>query len=175
MNKLFIFLSTSFLTALCLFADNIAVVDTGKALQEYNDYADAVEKVNASLLPMEEEIMRMQEEVNNIIAEAREADAMANNLSVDQSVRDEAASTVIEMQAQLQKLQVEIGTLSNEYQKAREDGANQSLIPLQEKFVEIIVSISEEEGYDLTIPKGSVIYSNESLDITDKVISELNK
>ena len=53
-------------------AASIATVDEQKVLSEYIAFNQAREKVLASVAPIQEEIQKMQEEITNIIAEARE-------------------------------------------------------------------------------------------------------
>ena len=102
MNKLLktlIILSCALLSGLfSVNAGSIATVDVQKVLSEYVEFNQAVEKVRAAVAPIEEEIAKMQEEVTNIIAEAREADARSNNPALEESARDEARSKIIELQ-----------------------------------------------------------------------------
>ena len=83
-------------------AGSIATVDEQKVLSEYVAFNQAREKVLASVAPIQEEIQKMQEEITNIIAEAREADATSNNPALDDDARDEARSKLIGYQTELQ-------------------------------------------------------------------------
>ena len=89
-------------------AASIATVDEQKVLSEYIAFNQAREKVLASVAPIQEEIQKMQEEITNIIAEAREADATSNNPALDDEARDEARSKLIGYHTELQNKQVQL-------------------------------------------------------------------
>jgi outer membrane protein len=50
------------------------------------------------------------------------------------------------------------------------------LKPLQEKVLEIVARIGKEEGYTMIfeIPGAGIWYAPDSLNLTDKIIQELN-
>ena len=168
-------LSILIFATLTLNAGSIATVDEQKVLSEYVAFNQAREKVLASVAPIQEEIQKMQEEITNIIAEAREADATSNNPALDDKARDEARSKLIGYQTELQNKQVQLQQFSQQAQELGQNGQQQELVPLQQKAQDTVKKIAEEEGIGIVISTNSVIYVSEALDISDKVISELNK
>jgi outer membrane protein len=50
---------------------------------------------------------------------------------------------------------------------------NEELGKLQRLVYEAIVSLAKEEGFDLIVNDGAVIFASQQVDITDKVISRL--
>ena len=156
-------------------AGSIATVDEQKVLSEYVAFNQAREKVLASVAPIQEEIQKMQEEITNIIAEAREADATSNNPALDDKARDEARSKLIGYQTELQNKQVELQQFSQQAQELGQNGQQQELLPLQQKAQDAVKKIAKDKGFDVVLSTNSVIYVDDSLDISDKVISELNK
>lgn len=175
MNKLLKILITLSFGFLSVNAGSIATVDVQKVLSEYIEFNQAVEKVRASVAPIEEEIAKMQEEVTTIIAEAREADARSNNPALDQSARDEARSKIIELQTKLQNKQAQLQQFSQQAQELAQSGQQADLTPLQDRALEVVQEISKKEGIDIVLATSSVVFANEDLDISDKVIAELNK
>ena len=175
MNKLLIFLISLTITLISVHAEKIATVDVQKVLAEYVEFNQAVEKVRASVAPIEEEIGRMQEEITNIIAEAREADATSNNPALEESARDEARSKIIELQGVLQNKQTQLQQFSQQAQELAQNGQQADLAPLQDKALEIVKELSKKEGIQVVLAKASVVFADEDLDISDKVIAELNK
>ena len=117
----------------------------------------------------------MQEEITNIIAEAREADATSNNPALDDKARDEARSKLIGYQTELQNKQVQLQQFSQQAQELGQNGQQQELLPLQQKAQDAVKKIAEDEGIGIVLSTNSVIYVEDALDISDKVISELNK
>ena len=175
MNTLLKNLLILIFSVLTLNAGSIATVDEQKVLSEYVAFNQAREKVLASVAPIQEEIQKMQEEITNIIAEAREADATSNNPALDDEARDEARSKLIGYQTELQNKQVQLQQFSQQAQELGQNGQQQELLPLQQKAQDVVKEIAKDEGIELVFSTNSVIYADEALDISDKVIAELNK
>lgn len=162
-------------SVLTINANSIATVDEQRVLSEYVAFNQAREKVLASVAPIQEEIQKMQEEITGIIAEAREADSTSNNPALDEDARNEARSKLIECQTKLQNKQVQLQQFSQQAQELGQSGQQQELIPLQQKAQDVVKEIAEQEDIDLVLSTNSVIYVKDALDISDKVISALNK
>lgn len=175
MNKLLTILTALTISLISVHADKIATVDVQKVLAEYVEFNQAVEKVRASVAPIEEEIGRMQEEITNLIAEAREADATSNNPALEESARDEARSKIIEIQGDLQNKQSQLQQFSQQAQELAQSGQQTDLAPLQDKALEVVKELSKKEGIKIVLAKANVVFADDELDISDKVISELNK
>mgnify|MGYP001243372546 FL=1 len=158
-----------------LIASTIATVDVQRVLSEYVEFNQAVEKVRSSVAPIEEEIQRMQEEITSIIADAREADSTANNPALDDKARDEARSKLVGLQSKLQNKQSQLQQFSQQAQDLAQNGQSAELAPLQDKALAAVEKVSKADKIDLVLPKNSVVFSADSLDISDKVIAELNK
>ena len=109
-------------------AGSIATVDEQKVVSEYVAFNQAREKVLASVAPIQEEIQKTQEEITNIIAEAREADATSNNPALDDEARDEARSKLIGYQTELQNKQVQLQQFSQQAQELGQNGQQQELL-----------------------------------------------
>lgn len=175
MNTLLKNLIILIFSALTIYANSIATVDEQRVLAEYVEFNQAREKVLASVAPIQEEIQKMQEEITTIIAEAREADAISNNPALDDKARDEARSKLIEYQTTLQNKQLQLQQFSQQVQELGQNGQQQELLPLQQKAQDAVQKIAEKAGIDIVLSTNSVIYVKDALDISDKVISELNK
>ncbi|MGB0374946.1 MAG: OmpH family outer membrane protein [Opitutales bacterium] len=175
MNKLLKNLLILIFSVLTINANSIAVVDEQRVLSEYVAFNQAREKVLASVAPIQEEIQKMQEEITNIIAEAREADATSNNPALDDKARDKARSKLIEYQTALQNKQVQLQQFSQQAQELGQNGQQQELLPLQQKAQDAVKKIAEESDIDIVLSTNSVIYVEDALDISDKIIAELNK
>lgn len=52
---------------------------------------------------------------------------------------------------------------------------NEELSKLQRQVFEAIVSLAKEEGFDLIVNDGAVIYASDQVDITDKVLKRLSE
>lgn len=175
MNKLLKNLLILTFSVLTINANSIAVVDEQRVLSEYVAFNQAREKVLASVAPIQEEIQKMQEEITNIIAEAREADATSNNPALDDKARDKARSKLIEYQTTLQNKQVQLQQFSQQAQELGQNGQQQELLPLQQKAQDAVKKIAEASDIEIVLSTNSVIHFDDALDISDKIIAELNK
>ncbi|MGB0743855.1 MAG: OmpH family outer membrane protein, partial [Opitutales bacterium] len=95
----------------------VGTVDVQRVLNDYTEFQTAVEKIRGSVAPVELEIQKMQENIQQIITEGREADTMAKNPAASESAIAEARSKVTELQ---QKLQMENAKLQQFRQQAQQ-------------------------------------------------------
>jgi outer membrane protein len=171
-----VFLASIFITA-GLFAQKtpvVATVDVQRVLNDYTEFQSAVEKVKGSVAPAEEEIKKMQEDLQAIMTEGREAEAMAKNPAASEEAKAEAQAKVAGLQAQLQETQVKMQQFQQQAQALAQQGQQQELAPLQEKALAAVKTVAGDKGVDLVFAKNAVIFADDSLEITDAVIAVLN-
>lgn len=171
-----VFLASVFVAA-GLFAQKtpiVATVDVQRVLNDYTEFQSAVEKVKGSVAPAEEEIKKMQESLQAIITEGREAEAMAKNPAASEEAKAEAQVKVAGLQAQLQETQAKMQQFQQQAQALAKQGQQQELAPLQEKALAAVKTVAGDKGVDLVLAKNAVIFADDSLEITDAVISVLN-
>ena len=152
----------------------IGVVDVQKVLNDYSEFQAAVEKVRGSVAPVEEEMQKMQENIQAIVADGQAAETKASNPAASEDARAEAAVQVNELRQKLQLAQAEINQFRQQAQQLAQQGQQEKLAPLQEKAVEAVKSVALDKGLELVVPKNQVIYSAEALDISEAVIVLLN-
>ena len=152
----------------------VGVVDVQRVLADYNDFQAAVEKVRGSVAPVEEEMRKMQANFEAIMTEGRDAETRAKNPAASDEARAEAQAKVAELQQKLQQAQIELQQFRQQAQQLAQQGQQQELAPLQEKAVEAVQTVAQDKGIDLVLPKNSVIYSSDTLEISDAVIAVLN-
>lgn len=177
MKKLLTIISASMLGAICLFAQKapiIGTVDVQRVLNDYTAFQTAVEKIRGSVAPVEEEIKKMQENIQQIITEGREVETMEKNPAASDSARAEATSRKTQLQEQLQQEQMKMNQFRQQAQQLAQKGQQDELAPLQEKAVEAVATVAKDKGIDLVLAKNAVIFADDSLEITDAVIAVLN-
>lgn len=152
----------------------VGTVDVQRVLNDYTAFQTAVEKIRGSVAPVEEEIKNMQEDIQRIITEGREAEKMAKNPAASETAVAEAQAKVNELQRELQKKQVEMNQFRQQAQQLAQKGQQEDLAPLQEKAVEAVSTVAKDKGIDLVLAKNAVIFADDSLEITDAVIALLN-
>jgi outer membrane protein len=177
MKKITTLILASLLFATGLFAQKTpvaGVVDVQRVLADFTEFQAAVEKVRGSVAPVEEEMQKMQANLQAIVTEGREVEVMANNPAASEDARAEAAAKVGELQVKLQEAQGSLNQFRQQAQQLAQQGQEEQLAPLQERAVEAVKTVAEDKGIDLVVPKNSIIYSSEALDISDAVIAVLN-
>lgn len=177
MKKFTTVIIASLLIATGLFAQKtpvVGVVDVQRVLADYAAFQAAVEKVKGSVAPVEEEMKKMQANIEQIVTEGRAIETKAKNPAASDEARAEAQAQVGALQQQLQKSQVELQQFRQQAQQLAQQGQQQELAPLQAKAVEAVKTVAEDKGIDLVVPKNAVIYSSDTLEISDSVIAVLN-
>lgn len=177
MKKIITLALASLFIASGLFAQKtpiVGVVDVQRVLNDYTVFQAAVEKVRGAVLPVEEEMQKMQASIQEIVAKGREAETKAKNPAASEEARNEAQAEVAGLQQQLQQAQANLNQFRQQAQQLAKKGQTDDLAPLQEKAVEAVKAVATDKGIDLVVAKNSVIFSADSLEITDAVIAVLN-
>lgn len=177
MKKLLTIVTASVLMTAALVAQKtpvVGTVDVQRVLNDYSAFQTAVEKIRGSVAPVEEEIKKMQENIQQIITEGREAETMAKNPAASESAVAEAQAKVAELQQKLQQENVKLQQFRQQAQQLAQKGQQEDLAPLQEKAVEAVSTVAKDKGIDLVLAKNNVIFAADTLEITDAVIAVLN-
>lgn len=177
MKKITTLILASLFIATGLFAQKtpvVATVDVQRVLNDYTAFQAAVEKVKGSVAPVEEEMKKMQEGLQAIITEGQAAEAMAKNPAASEEAKAEAQVKVAELQGKLQAEQAKLQQFRQQAQQLAQQGQQTELAPLQEKALAAVKTVAADKGIDLVVPKNTVIYADDSLEISDAVIAVLN-
>ena len=78
------------------------------------------------------------------------------------------------LQQQLQEAQQQFQQFRQQAQALAQRGQQEELAPLQETAIEAVKTVAADKGIDLVLPKKSLIFSSDSLEISDAVIAVLN-
>lgn len=177
MKKITILLLASALCVTGLFAQKtptVATVNVQRILNDYSAFQAAVEKVKGSVAPVEEEMKKMQEAMQAIITEGRDAEAKIKNPSLGEEAKAEAQAKIVGLQAQLQEEQAKLQQFRQQAQQLAQQGQKEELAPLQQKAVDAVKQVAKDKGIDLVLPLNSVVYADDTLEISDAVIAVLN-
>ncbi len=177
MKKVTTVILASVFLAVGLFAQKtpvVATVNVQRVLNDYTAFQAAVEKVKGSVAPVEDEMKKMQDNLQSIVSEGREAEAMAKNPAASDEAREEAQAKVATLQAQLQTEQGKLQQFRQQAQQLAQKGQKEELAPLQEKALAAVKTVAADKGIDLVVPINTVIFADDSLEITDAVIAVLN-
>jgi outer membrane protein len=177
MKKVTTLILASLLCALGLFAQKnpvVATVNVQRVLGDYTAFQTAVEKVKGSVAPVEEEMKKMQDAVQAIVTEGRAEEAKVNNPALGEEAKAEAQAKVAELQGQLNAENAKLQQFRQQAQQLAQQGQQEDLAPLQQKAIEAVQQVAKDKGIDLVVPLNTVIYADDSLEISDAVIALLN-
>jgi outer membrane protein len=152
----------------------VATVNVQRILNDYTAFQAAVEKVKGSVAPVEEEMKKMQDNIQAIVMAGREAEAKAKNPALGDGARSEAQAEVAKLQAQLQAAQADLSQFRQQAQQLAQQGQASELAPLQQKALEAVEAVAKDKGVDLVLPMNTVVYASEALELSDAVIAVLN-
>ncbi len=103
---------------------------------------------------------------NDLIALQKEIEKKSSAWS--NSVKQEKATA---FQKKRRDLAVKQDNANVELKKLREQHVN----PILQKLESVVEKIAAKEGYAVILPRNVVLYSSDSVDISDTIIAELNK
>ncbi len=149
-----------------LFAQKLAYVNSQKIFAEYQEYIDVQNKLNEIQSQYQAQYDKMVKEYQDL---ANEIESQSLLLSPEK--KQEKMRTAQEKALAVERFKYEkLGPQGEYYKKQAELGK-----PVMDKINAAIKKIGDAEGYDI-IFDGAVglLYAKPDLDITDKVLDELN-
>lgn len=141
----------------------VAIVDVQRILQA----SEAAQSVKAQL---EAQRSRFQGEITKEEAELREAEKKLAQL------RQEAKTQAyVEEEQKLQQRFLTVERHVQARRKALDQAFADSMNTVREALVEVVSEVAKANGFNLVLVKQQVIWNGAAVDITDEVLSRLNK
>jgi len=157
-------LAVGFFMSLNVVAQEVKIgfVNSARVLQEAPQAERARVKLQSEFAPRDKKIVAMQKSLKKL------EDEMSRDAAVmSETVRKKKEREILSKKRDIKRTQEEF----NEDLNLRR---NEELNNLQQKVYEAIVSLAEEEKYDVILGD-SVMFASKRVDITDKVIKRLSK
>ena len=152
-----------------LFAEQkIGFIYSEKIMAEYEEAVDAMKKLEVEAQELQKIYREMQTDYQSLVQEYEKRKLVSSDAWKRQKQKE-----IQDKERQLQEFQQEkYGQNGEIYQKEAE-----YLNPILEKINDILKVVGEEKGYDYIIDasKGTIVYANETHDITEMVLQELKK
>lgn len=98
---------------------------------------------------------------------------MQKKLAEDKSAKDSK-----EFEAKRKEFETKMmnaNKLVQERRQALEQGANEAVLQLRKKIVEIVADIADQEKFTIVIGRQDVVLAEKDMDITEKVLARLDK
>jgi outer membrane protein len=154
------------LTALCITAGpvqaatKVGFVNTVRLMEEAPQAKAAQSKIETEFAPREQELVALQKEIRNL----------EDKLSRDGAVMSEKDSSKLERDILAKRR--EMKRSQDEFRDDLNIRKNEVLSKLQRQMYEATVTLAKEQKFDIILGQG-VVYSNDSVDITDEVLEKL--
>lgn len=140
----------------------VAVVDIQRALTSVKEGKKAKRKMEREVKGRQKEFDEMQKELKALKDELEQKGPLMKE--------DVRRRKIQEYQRKLMELQQYY--LDN--QKKLTDMEARLTKPILDRFHAILTDIGKKEGYTLILERSAVIYFNEAVDLTDRLISDFN-
>lgn len=141
----------------------IGVIDAEKILQESVEMQKVYQDIQSLINRKQNELKQKQDELSKL----------------EEKYKTQAAVLSTDARAQLEekvrKAYVEIDKFKEDSKIEIQTKENSALGEMEKKVGPIIQKIGSEENFTLILRKELVVYMNQTIDITDKVIEMLNK
>jgi len=158
-------------------AARVATLNMQRVMSEYEEFQQALKKVEGAKKTAEEDVKRRRQELQQLAQKVKETKAKAENEAMfEQDAREKFAERAKEMEQRLKKkrskFQSYVQSAESEFKKT----GQKSLQPLQQNVAETARKIAKERGANIILPlnSGAVLWADESFEITDAVIEKLN-
>lgn len=149
---------------MCLSAQKFGTIDTQAILPQMPEYAEADAKINDASKKYEAEFTKLREEQDKKMAEFQ---TVYEDATVPQSIKERRLQ---EMQELEQKVQQFAQTAQQDLQRQHA----QLMQPIQEKLLNAIQAVGQEENFTMIFPLDVAAYKgNDVVDVTPLVKAKL--
>lgn len=166
MKKLFIFGCILGGVSLCLgnaYAGKIAYVDVQQAVQAVKAGQKAKKDVEKEVEKRKKDLEKMRSEIVQLEESFKKQELV---LSEESKQKKKA-----EYQKKVQDLQATLASNQQDMQQLEQ----KSLSPILERMSLIIKKISKEQGYDMVLMKGALLYADDTNDLTNQLVKAFDK
>ncbi len=141
----------------------IVVVDPERALGATEEVKARIGKFQSDMQGQENKLRKLRDDIMKI-EERLQKEGVAMSRDQSQSLTDERDAKMIEFRSLQQLVQQRLQQSQEELQTA-----------MSPKLEKAVADLSKQKGYDLVLVKQAVLFSSQSVDITDDVTKQINK
>ena len=146
----------------------IGFIYSEQIMVEYQEAIDAMKKLEAEAVELQKVYEEMQTEYQTLIEDYEKRKLVSSD-----AWKKAKQKAIVDKEQQLQSYQMEhFGQSGSIYQKEEE-----YLGPVLDKINETLKKVGEEEGFSFVFDasKGTIVFADEALNLTEKVLEELKK
>ena len=141
----------------------IVVVDPERALGATEEVKARIGKFQSDMQGQENKLRKLRDDIMKI-EERLQKEGVAMSRDQGQALTDERDAKMIEFRSLQQLVQQRLQQSQEELQAA-----------MSPKLEKAVADLSKQKGYDLVLVKQAVLFSSQSVDITDDVTKQINK
>ena len=141
--------------------ESIMVIDMPRIMQESPEVQKMTKTVQADLKKQQEAIIAKQKDVQQARAK----------LQKNGAVMSKSERSALEKEAM--KAEREVNRMKEDYFQDARVAQNQVIQSVMEKVQKAARKLAEKRHIDVVLPKRSVIYANENVDITTEVLKDI--
>jgi Skp family chaperone for outer membrane proteins len=143
-------------------ANTIAVVDIQKVMQESTAAKDIRDQIKVQGDKFQADVSKKEDELRTADQKLNEQKAILSQQAFNEK-REEFKNKANKAQHDVQEKRAQLDASFNE-----------SIGQVQKAISEIIADMAKEKGFQIAIQRMQILYSADSLDITDEVLKRLN-
>jgi len=156
------------LAAMWVWADKIGYVDSDRIMSSYAPVKEAQTNFDNFAMEWQQELQQLEQELQEM-----QANYEAQELMLSDAKKQEKRAEINQKYQAYQQRKADIwgtGGLADQKNEAL-------LAPILETINDVIQQIGNEGNYTIIFdaPTSGIVFANESIDVTDQVLDELNK
>ena len=149
-------------SAASVFAAEVGVVDLNKISKESKAVADVQKKIGQKQDDFQKDVDKKKKSVEEEVKKFQEKSAKMKKPEVEKT------------QKELQKKLDDLKQYADKKQATLKTALNDGLTKVNEEMQKIVASIAKKKGLKVVVSSAQVVFSEESADITEEVIEQLN-
>lgn len=161
----------------------VLFIDVSKVYDQHYKKDEQMGKVQAEQQKATEELDRLNQEGNALVAQFKEYEEQMSNPASNDDAKAKARDAANQKYQEIQKKQREVQEFSMNTQKMLQSRVNNIKGLLLDEIGKVATELAKSKGATMLLEKSgpsifgvpTVLYSDDSLDITDEVIAEVNK
>ncbi len=164
-------------------AQKIATVDMNKIFQGYYKTKDAENKINDARESAKKDLDERMESHKGMLDEINQLNKDIDNPALSQQAKSDRQKKREDKINQVRQLEQEIQEFKNSRERQLQEQAVRMRNQIVEEIMKVITDRVKEDKYDLVFDKSGqstsgvqvLLYSQDGMDFSDKVITALNK
>ena|SRR3990167_3443984 len=155
-------LAIAALWSVCTFAQKIGLIDMREIFQSSPQVKQINDQLSKQFAPQRDKIVAMGKKLQEDV----------KSLQKNQSVMDKAS--LKKLKDSIMKQEQALRTSQSQFQQTLFSEQNKAMEAFMNKVTDLVKTVAEQKQLDLVLPKNTVLYAKDAVDITPDVDSTLS-